>query len=429
MKTTRVIVALVIAGLAFLGGYGYGRWYGKPAGASGQPAGGRRILYWVDPMHPAYKSDKPGIAPDCGMKLEPVYADETRAPSAAPGTIEISPQKLQAIGVRYDEARFTSEADTIRATGRVAVDETRVSRVHAKVEGWIERVFVNFVGQPVTKGQPLLTIYSPELLATQQEYLLALEARKTLAASTLPGARADSAALVEAARQRLRLWDVTEAQIDEVQRTGQPARAVTLYSPASGYVTARNAFPDQRITLETELYTVVDLSRVWVLASVFEYEQGLVRVGQPAQVSLPQQPGKTYRARVAYVQPQVDAATRTLPVRLELANPGLALKPDMYVEVELGSPRRRALTVPAEAVLDSGLEQTVFVDRGGGSFEARRVHIGRRVGDRIEILHGLEAGERVVTSGNFLISSESQLKAAASGMGSGQAMPPEHRHD
>jgi RND family efflux transporter MFP subunit len=311
----------------------------------------------------------------------------------------------------------------------VAVDETRVSRVHAKVEGWIERVFVDFVGQPVTKGQPLLTIYSPELLATQQEYLLALGARKTLAASTVPGARADTAALVEAARQRLRLWDVTEAQIDEVQRTGQPARAVTLYSPASGYVTARNAFPDQRITPETELYTVVDLSRVWVLASVFEYEQGLVRVGQPAQVSLPQQPGKTYQARVAYVQPQVEAATRTLSVRLELANPGLALKPDMYVEVELGSPRRRALTVPAEAVLDSGLGQTVFVDRGGGSFEARRVHIGRRVGDRIEILHGLEAGERVVTSGNFLISSESQLKAAASGMGSGQAMPPEHRHD
>jgi RND family efflux transporter MFP subunit len=195
---------------------------------------------------------------------------------------------------------------------------------------------------------------------------------------------------------------------------------VTLYSPVAGYVTARNAFPSQRITAETDLYTVVDLSRVWVVASVFEYEAPLVRLGQSAVVNLPYQPGRTHHARVSYIQPEVDAATRSLQVRLELANPGLALKPDMYVEVQLEAARRSMLTVPAEAVLDSGLEQRVFVDLGGGAFEPRRVETGRRAGDRLEILKGLAAGERVVTSGNFLISSESQLKAAAAGAGAHQ---------
>jgi len=304
--------------------------------------------------------------------------------------------------------------------------------VHAKTDGWIEQVFANFTGQVVAKGQPLLTLYSPELLASQQEYLLALEARETLAASTVPGVPADAAALIQAARRRLALWDLDDAQIDQVRRTGQPLKSVTLNSPVSGYVLARNAFPNQRITPDTDLYTLADLSRVWVLASVFEYEAPLVRLGQPAVVSLPYQPGRAFRARVSYIQPQVDAATRTLQVRLELANPNLALKPDMYVEVQFTYARRSTLTVPAEAVLDSGLQQTVFVDLGNGAFEPRRVQTGRRVGDRIEILKGVEGGERVVTSGNFLISSESQLKAATSGIGSGQAErpapPAEHHH-
>jgi RND family efflux transporter MFP subunit len=438
MKAKLLPFVLLVAAAGFVGGYGYGRWYGKKPEAAAQPAG-RRVLYWVDPMHPAYKSDRPGIAPDCGMQLEPVYADQAPPPAAAPGAVQVSPEKLQLIGVRYGTVEHTTDAETVRATGKVAVDETRITRVHAKTDGWIEQVFVNFTGQAVAKGQSLLTLYSPELLASQQEYLLALKARDTLAASTVPGVRADTNALVEAARRRLALWDLTDAQIDEIRRRGQPVKSVTLYSPGVGYVTARNAFPSQRITPETDLYTLVDLSRIWVLASVFEYEAPLVRVGQPAVVSLPYQPGRNYRARVSNIQPQVDAATRTLQVRLELANPGLALKPDMYVEVQLEAAQRTMLTVPAEAVLDSGLRQTVFVDLGGGAFEPRRIETGRRIGKRIEILKGVAHGERVVTSGNFLISSESQLKAAAAETGGHQppqapqpappARPAEHRHD
>jgi len=422
MKVKWLILSLLIAALGFLGGYGYQRWYGqKPEAAAGK-AGERRVLYWVDPMHPAYKSDKPGIAPDCGMQLVPVYADEApqQAPSGAPGTVRISPEKLQLIGVRYGVADHTEDTQTIRATGKVTVDETRITRVHAKTDGWIEQVFADFTGQVVRQGQPLLTVYSPELLATQEEYLLALKAKDTLAASTVPGVRADADALIGAARRRLSLWDLSNEQIEEVRRTGKPVKSVTLHSPVSGYVMTRNAFPSQRITPDTDLYTVADLSRVWVLASVFEYEAPLIRMNQPATVSLPYQPGRAWRARVSYIQPQVDAPTRTLQVRLELANLGLALKPDMYADVRFEYARRSTLTVPAEAVLDSGLQQMVFVDLGDGAFEPRYVETGRRVSDRIEILKGIECGERVVTSGNFLIASESQLKSAVAGMGAHQ---------
>jgi RND family efflux transporter MFP subunit len=454
MKPARTILILALIAAAFLGGYGYGRWYGKEGSAQAPQKSGRRILYYVDPMHPAYKSDKPGIAPDCGMKLEPVYADEgpaaapverkilhyrdakdhrytsdkpglnpetgndlepvyEEAPAMKPGAVQISAEKQQLIGVRYGQAEYTASGESIHAVGKVAVDETRISHIHSRTDGWIEKVYVNFMGDLVKKGQPLLTMYSPELLATQQEFLLALNAKDIMQHSTVRGVAADQDALVAAARRRLEHWELTEAQIEEIQRTRKPVTNVTLYAPVSGYVSARNAFPNQKIAPETDLYTVVDLSRVWVLANVFEYEAPLVRLGQPAVVDLPYQPGKSHRARVSYIQPQVDPATRTLQVRLELDNPALALKPDMFVDVELETPRRKRLTVPAEAVLDAGIQKTVFVDLGKGFFEPRQVEIGERLGDRIEILKGLTAGERIVTSGNFLISSESQLRGAA----------------
>jgi len=421
-RVLEVTLLVILAAAAFLGG----RWYGKGTGSQPQVKGGRRILYYVDPMHPAYKSDKPGIAPDCGMKLEPVYAEEggatPTATAAVPGAVQITPEKQQLIGVRFGQAEYTSGRRSVRAVGKVTVDERRIAHVHSKTEGWIEQVFVNFTGEVVKTGQPLLTIYSPELLAAQQEYLLALKAREILGHSTIRGVARDNDSLVKAARRRLELWDLREVQIEELERTQRPVKSVTLYSPASGHVTARNAFPNQKITPETDLYTVADLSRVWVLANVFEYEAGLARVGQPAVVSLPYQPGKSYRAQVSYIQPQVDAATRTIQVRIELANASLALKPEMFVDVELEAGGRPRLTVPAEAVLDAGLQKTVFVDQGNGFFEPRQVEIGERIEDRIEILKGLKAGERIVTSGNFLIGSESQLKAAAAGMG-------EHPHD
>jgi Cu(I)/Ag(I) efflux system membrane fusion protein len=449
-----LLVLVVIA--AFVGGYGYGRWYGKPA--AGAQKAGRKVLYWVDPMHPAYRSDKPGIAPDCGMKLEPVYAD---APAAGPtvqkkilyyrdpqqpeytsdkpglnpetgndlvpvyegdpasmaaGTVHISPEKQQVIGVRYGQAEYTTGAQAIRAQGKVAMDETLVTHVHTRTDGWIEKVFVSFTGDLVKKGEPLLTVYSPELLATQQEYLLALKAKDIMKGATIEGAATDSNMLVTAARRRLELWSLTDRQIDQITETGKPITNVTLYSPVAGYVIARNAFENQKVTADTDLYTVADLSRVWVIANVFEYEAPQVHIGQSAAVSLPYAGGRAYRARVSYIQPQVDPATRTIPVRLELANPGLALKPEMFVDVEFSAPQTRQLTVPAEAVLDSGLKKTVFVDRGNGYFEPRQVETGPKIGDRIAILKGLAAGERVVTSGNFLISSESELKSAVRGM-------------
>ena len=455
MKAVRFVVIAAGIALVFVFGFGYGRWYStRPATATA----GRKVLYYVDAMHPWYKSDKPGVAPDCGMKLEPVYAGGAspatpaparkilryrdpkdpsytsqkpglnRAtgnelqpvyadePSAMPANaIEISPDKQQLVGVRYGQAEWSTGGQTIRAVGRVVPDETRITRVHAKVEGWIERVSVDFMGQLIRKGQPLLTLYSPELLATQQELLLAIKARTLMQHSSMQESAANSEALVEAARRRLDLWDLGQPQIEEIERTGKAIKSITLYSPAAGYITARNAFPSQRVTPETELYAITDLSRVWVMADVFENDAPQIRVGQTGRIILPGASG-SLTARVSYLQPQIDPATRTTKVRLDLPNPGYRLKPDMFVDVTMelgGAPR---LTVAAEAVLDAGTTKTVFVDRGNGFFEPRPVETGQRFGDRIEILKGLKQGERIVTSGTFLLNSESQMKSALGAM-------------
>lgn len=453
MKT---FLILVLVAAAWAAGYGYGRWYARKDAPAAAP-GARRILYYIDPMHPAYKSDKPGTAPDCGMKLEPVYAETPAAPAAErrilhyrdpkdpkytagkpglnpetgndlepvyaddpaampAGTVRITPEKQQLIGVRYGTVEFTSEARAIRAAGKVALDETRASRVHSKVDGWIDTVFVDFTGQAVKKGQPLLTLYSPELLATQQEYLLALKSKDLMRHSTMEAAADYGDSMLRAARRRLELWDLSEAQIEELARRQEPVKTVTLYAPVEGVVLARNAFPNQRITPETELYALADLGRVWVVADVFEYEAPQVRMGQAAAVTLASLAGRRLHGRVSYIQPQVDPMTRTVKVRLELDNPGGLLKPDMFADVEFHSGAERRLSAPVEAVLDSGRVKTVFVDRGDGHLEPRTVETGQRMGDRVEILSGLKPGERIVVSGTFLVDSESRLKAAAAGM-------------
>ena len=410
----RKILILLLVGLGYVAGYGYGRWYAKP----GAPGGERKVVYWVDPMHPWYKSDKPGIAPDCGMKLVPVHEGEQaqyegKTPGMPAGTVQITPEKQQLIGVEYGTVEYSATFDTIRAAAKVMLDETRIAKVNAKLEGWIDQVFVDFIGKHVSKGHPLLTIYSPEALATQQEYLLALKAKDLMAASSMHEMMGGHDSMLAAARKRLQLWDISDAQIDEILKTGQPLKNLTLYSPISGFVTERNAFPKQRITPDTVLYTVADLSNVWVQADVYEYEGAAVRVGEPATLTLPYLAGKVFRGRVSYILPQVDPMTRTLKVRLEFENPGYLLKPEMYGDVEFRTGGARRLTAPQQAVLNSGLRQVVFVDRGNGYFEPREVKAGQQLGDRVEILSGLKAGERIVTSGNFLIDSESQLKAAA----------------
>jgi len=435
MKVLRALALLLAITAAFAGGYLYQAIKGGASGTGAKAE--RKVLYWVDPMHPAYKSDKPGIAPDCGMRLEPVYADGgtvAAAPSAdtqkapdlstmPPGTVQITPGKQQLIGVKYGQVELMGGSRTIRATGKVAIDETRIQHVHTKLEGWIDTVFVDFTGQLVKKGDPLLTIYSPDMLASQRELLLAAKARDLMRDNPLPSAYDQSDSLLGAARRRLELWDLNEAQIDQVLRTGEPVKNTTLYSPAAGYVTDRKAFPQLKVMPDTDLYTIVDLSRVWIVADVFEYEAANIQVGGTARVSLQALPGRTFHAHIDYIQPQVDPMTRTLKVRLDMDNPGAMLKPDMYAEVEFQVFQPARLTVPAEAVLDAGERKTVFIDRGNGYLEPRLVKTGERSADRIQILSGLSGGERVVTSGNFLIDSESQMKAAAAGMGGMAGMP------
>ena len=429
MKSVFILigVALLVAA-SFAGGFIYRQRVTEPA-AHSKPQ--RKILYYVDPMHPAYKSDKPGIAPDCGMKLEPVYEGDAVSDPAHAGHLKISAEKQQLIGVEYGEATMTAVTSSFRAVGKVAQDETRVVRIHSKIAGWIEQVRADFTGARVEKGQPLLTIYSPEMLAAQQEYLLALRARDILKTSPLKEAAENSDSLIRASRMRLELWDLGRAQIEEIEKTGQPQRAITLFAPTSGYVIARNAFPGQKVSPETELYAVTDLSRVWIVADVFESDAANVRVGQSALIALPYASRGGFGARVSYILPQVDPATRTLKVRLEAPNPGLRLKPDMFVDVDFQVASQRKLTVPAEAVLDAGVRKTVFVDHGDGNLESRQVETGERLGDRVEILRGLKPGERIVTSGNFLIDSESQLRQpAAAAPHAGHAAPPgEHQHD
>jgi membrane fusion protein, copper/silver efflux system len=450
-----VLIVTAFAGV-FVAGYGYARWYGPRNGGSGN---NRKILYYVDAMHPWYKSDKPGIAPDCGMKLEPVYADAGVPAAAQPqrkilhfrdpknpqytsdkpginpetgndlepvfaedattipaGALHVTPERQQLIGIRYGHPAYESSAQEFRSVGRVAVDETRTTRVHARVEGWIETVHADFVGHLVKKGQPLLTLYSPELLATQQELLLALQARTVMSKSSMHEARINSDALVDAARRRLELWNLTRGQIEDVETSGKPVRAVTIFAPAGGFITARNAFPGQKIAPDTELYALADLSRVWVMADVFESDAPSIRVGMPGTITSSNDPTVRLQARASYIQPQVDPATRTLKVRLELSNPGYRLKPDMFVDVTFQSAGTKVLTVPTEAVLDAGDNQTVFVDRGNGFFEPRSVQGGRRFGDRVEILGGLSPEDRIVVSGAFLLNSESQLKSAMGAM-------------
>lgn len=414
------LAALLVA----LGWAGRNRLARKPQPAAAA-ASERRILYYVDPMHPAYKSNKPGTAPDCGMDLVPVYADGEKAADLAPanlpsGTVRINSEKQQLIGVQYGQVELRRLTRTIRAVAKLTHDETRMARIHGKIDGWIEQVFVDYTGKLVEKGQPLLTIYSPELYATQQEFLLAARARRQLSSSPFPEVASGGNSLYEAARKRLEFWDISDEQIRQIEEKGQPLKSLTLFAPFSGYVITRNAYPRQRVTPETELYMLADHSVIWALAEVYEYEMPLVKEGQPATMTLAAYPGEKFQGKVAYLQPELDPTTRTLKVRLEFSNPGHRLRPDMYANVTFSADFGRQLAVPEEAVLDSGAERTVFVDRGDGYLEPRQVELGDKVDGWYIVRKGLAAGERVVTSGNFLVDSESRLKAA---MGAMAGMP------
>ena len=379
--------------------------------------GERKVLFWYDPMHPAYKADKPGIAPDCGMQLVPKYADEQASMAKMPvGTVTIPVDKQQLIGVRTGKVERKSFERTIHTTAQLTADETKIAHIHVKVSGWIDKVYVDYIGQLVKKGQPLFTLYSPDLVATQEEYLIAKRGQASLGSSPFQEVSDGSNSLLRASRDRLKFWDITDEQIKKLDETGEVTKNLTFYSPTTGFVTDRKAFPQTSVTSDTELYTISDLSTIWANLDVYEYEVPYIHVGQDVELQLSYYPGRKWHGRVSYIYPVVDAQSRTLKVRVQLPNPEMELKPQMFADAQLKANYGSKVVVPAEAVLDAGNEQIVFVVREGGMFEPRRITMGPQFDNLIVVLSGLKPGEQIVVSGNFLIDSESRLKSVMGGM-------------
>jgi len=340
-----------------------------------------------------------------------------------PGTVMLDSATQQLIGVRYTEVRRAEMKRTVRTVGIVQMDDTKISRVHVKVSGWIEKVFLDYVGKLVKKGEPLFTLYSPDLVSTEQEYLIARKGQEYLSAAPFPNVVSGAESLLRATRDRLRFWDITDTQIRTLEETGEAERTITIYSPVDGFVMTRNAYPQTRVTPETELYTIADLSTIWVNVDIYEYEAPFVHIDQAASMQLSYIPGKTYRGTVDYVYPTLDAATRTIKVRLVFPNPGFELRPSMYAAVEFNVNYGLQTLVPNEAVLNSGTRQVVFVAKPGGYFEPREIKVGDQFDGQYAVLAGLKPGEKIVASGNFLIDSESRLGSAMQGMAGMSAAP------
>ncbi len=356
---------------------------------------------------PAYAQEHAGHQPGSKPTATP------QAPAAqAPAVITLSPDKVQLIGVRTATAEYRPLDKQIRTVGKVEPDETRLAFVNTKIAGWVKKLSVDYTGKEVVKGQPLLSIYSPDLVTAQEEYLIALRSarRGEKEAAGMPEAEASRRELLESAKRRLQLWDITDEQIAELEKTGKPRTEMTIEAPLSGIVLEKMVLEGAYITPGMNLYKIADLSSVWIMADIYEYEVPLVKVGQSARVTLPYQSGEALRATVNYVYPTLDPMSRTVKVRLSVKNPGLMLKPEMFANVEINVAPGARLVVPKEAVLDSGLRQIVYVEKKPGVYELRRVTLGVRGEQYVEILKGIKKGERVVTSGNFLIDSESQLR-------------------
>src|SRR5215469_5227619 len=335
--------------------------------------------------------------------------------------VQVSPERLQSIGVRMGRVERKNVSNEIRVTGNVAVDETRLAYVQVRYPGYIEKVFADATYQYLRKGQPLFSIYSPDLAATEREYLVAKQNQQRVAGSTITGVTEGAASLVEAATERLRQWGVPQSEITRLETTGQVQQELTVESSVSGYITERNALPNLTVQPETRLYTVADLSTVWVFAEVFQNDLGRIKIGDRAKLTVDAYPGRVFEGRVNFLYPQVEMATRTVRARVTFPNPGLKLTPGMYVNVALEAPQGKQLVIPASGVLQSGSRQMIFVNRGDGYLEPREVELGARSGDGFIVLKGVKEGEEIVTSANFLIDSESQLQAA---LGSYAPPPP-----
>jgi RND family efflux transporter MFP subunit len=369
--------------------------------------------FWWRSHHPATQknADTPASNP---VPQQEMSTSVVPPPSAETplSPIQLSPERLQSIGVKFGVVQRKDLKDTIRTTGTVAIDERRLSYVQTRISGHIEKVFADATYQYVKKGQPLFTIHSPELVSAEREYLLAKQNAQNLSQSTVPGVATGIASLLESSRERLAQWDIPQQEIARLETTGQVEETLEIRSPVSGYITERNALPNLMVQPDTRLYTVADLSTVWVLAQVFQNDLGRIRVGAPASLTVDSYPGRVFRGKVDFVYPDVDMITRTARARLVFSNSRMTLSPGMFVNVSLEVNLGKQLTIPVSGVLQSGARQIVFVDRGNGYLEPRDVQLGPQANDEYIVLKGLRAGERIVTSANFLIDSESQLQAA-----------------
>jgi multidrug efflux pump subunit AcrA (membrane-fusion protein) len=422
------------------GAFGYYRWSVRETRAPldllavAHAEGTRSVAAYRCAMHPSYRSDKPGVCPVCNMTLEPVYDDDAATPHSSPdsGIVRISPEKQQLIGVEYGTAEYGPVSKAIRAAAKVEADESRTIRVQSKLGGWIDDIYVTVIGSFVHKDQLLLTVYNPESQSVQSDLIKhAPGGMRMAAAAPAASARGESwatdggqrpavsvaapvdpsgPALFASDAFKLELMGFDERIVMMIAKSGVPLNKVPVYSPADGFVIERTAFLKQRMTPDP-LYTIADLATVFVTADVFEYEVGAVRVGDAVTFTMPYVAGKAFLGHVASIFPIADPTSHTVKVRARFNNPGYSLKPEMYGDLTIAIAEARRLTVPQEAVLDTGLKRIVFVGRGDGYLEAKEVVTGQQFGDRVEVLEGLEAGQRIVTSGNFLIDSESQLRA------------------
>ena len=378
------------------------------------PATGRKVLYWYDPMAPGSKFDKPGKSPFMDMQLVPKYADEEGGSPAAESAADVtlSPEAIRASGVTTVPVARESLSGALRAVGTIEIDETKQVRVSARVAGRIEKLYAGFTGQAVPAGAPLYSIYSPELVATEREYLLSVENRRALSGATPETIRAADE-LVSASRDRLRLWGIGPEQIAALERTRQPELALTYRSPITGTVMQKSALEGQYVTEGTELYLLADLSTVWLMAQVYEYELGRLRIGQTAQVTVSAIPGKTLLGRIAFIEPVLDRETRSARVRIALPNPGGILKPGMFADARLEIPATPSLVIPKSALIDTGARRLVYVEVSPNTFAARNVKTGETSDDRIAVLEGLSEGDRVVASAAFFVDSQAQLSGGA----------------
>lgn len=415
MRALKIVSFLLAAAVLVAGGYF--------AGTRNAPAAAAAKELWHCPMHPEFTSDRQQPCPICGMDLVKVDGPGASGAAAPVGEavagrvpLTLSADKRQRLGVASEPVRRGEGTRSLRTVGVVAVDERRLHHVHTRFEGYVEHLHVDFVGKHVTAGEPLLSIFSPELVATQQEFLLALRAQREMEQKGAPDTAAGGRGLLDAARQRLLLWDIPADELARLEVSGTPQRTLELRAQSSGYVVAKNVYHGMRVMPQDTLFDIADLSRLWVLADVYEHDLPQVRVGMPGLIKVPSLGDRALRGVVTYVAPTVEEKTRTVKVRLEVDNPGGRLKPDMYVDVALQAGGGPALVVPFAAVIDAGERRLVFLDHGDGRYEPREVRLGARAEGGYEVLSGLVEGDRVVTAANFLIDSESSLEAALRGM-------------